>query len=147
MYLENIKKRKNRVKKSKRRGRGYGSGVGGHTAGRGMKGQKSRAGHKSLVAFEGGNVPFYRRMPKYKGFKSRSREKVQVINLETLGKNFKSNELVNEEKLKEKGLVKKNSTLIKILGHGDINKKIKIEGLKTSATAEEKIKKAGGTVK
>ncbi|NCA93169.1 hypothetical protein EOM82_08040, partial [bacterium] len=54
--------------KAKRIGRGYGSGVGGHTVGRGAKGQKSRSGHKSLVMFEGGNVPFYKRMPKYKGF-------------------------------------------------------------------------------
>ena len=57
MYLEDIPKRKNRKMKGKRLGRGYGSGVGGHTSTRGTKGQKSRAGHKSLVFFEGGNVP------------------------------------------------------------------------------------------
>jgi len=69
MYLESIPVRKNRKKNSKRLGRGYGSGVGGHTSTRGSKGQKSRSGHKSLVFFEGGNVPFFRRMPKFAGFK------------------------------------------------------------------------------
>jgi large subunit ribosomal protein L15 len=147
MYLENIAKRKKRVMKGKRIGRGYGSGVGGHTSGRGMKGQKSRSGHKSLVAFEGGNVPFYRRMPKYKGFKSRSKENTQVLNLETITENFKADEKVTEESLKAKGLVKKNATTIKILGHGEIDKKITVEGLKVSANAAEKIEKSGGSVK
>ena len=71
MELEKIALRKNRIKKAKRLGRGYGSGVGGHTVGRGTKGQKSRSGHKSLQFFEGGNVPFFRRMPKYKGFNNK----------------------------------------------------------------------------
>jgi large subunit ribosomal protein L15 len=147
MYLENIPKRKNRIKKAKRLGRGYGSGVGGHTVGRGTKGQKSRSGHKSLVAFEGGNVPFYRRMPKYNGFKSKSNIKTQVINIDTVAENFKSGDKVTPEILKEKGLVKKNSTEIKILGRGEISKKVSIEGILMSPVAEEKIVKAGGSVK
>jgi large subunit ribosomal protein L15 len=147
MYLENIAKRTNRKKKGKRLGRGYGSGVGGHTVGRGVKGQKSRSGHKSLVSFEGGNVPFYRRIPKYPGFKSRSRIETQVINLNTLEENFKSGDKVNRETLESKGLVKKGSNLIKILAEGDIKKKFVIEGVKISSTAQEKVEKAGGTVK
>ena len=147
MYLENIPKRKNRIKKGKRVGRGYGSGVGGHTVGRGTKGQKSRSGHKSLVAFEGGNVPFYRRMPKYKGFKSKSNKKVQVFNVDFLSENFKSDDKVTVDVLQKKGLVKKNTTEVKILGRGDITKKITVEGINISPTAKEKIEKAGGIIK
>jgi large subunit ribosomal protein L15 len=147
MYLENISKRKNRKGKAKRLGRGYGSGVGGHTVGRGMKGQKSRAGHKSLVAFEGGNVPFYKRMPKYKGFKSLSKVKTQVINVDTLSKNFRKGSKITIESLKEKGLIRKNTKNIKILGRGEIDKELVLENLKVSPVAEEKIVKAGGVVK
>ena len=147
MYLESIAKRKNRKKKGKRLGRGYGSGVGGHTVGRGTKGQKSRTGHKSLVAFEGGNVPFYKRMPKYKGFKSISKINTQVINVDTLAENFRKGAKVNAEVLKEKGLVRKNAKNIKILGRGEIEKNLIIEDLKVSPTALEKIEKAGGSVK
>jgi large subunit ribosomal protein L15 len=147
MYLENIPKRKDRKKKAKRLGRGYGSGVGGHTVGRGMKGQKSRAGHKSLVAFEGGNVPFYKRMPKYKGFKSLSKIETQVLNVDTLSKNFRKGSKVTAESLKEKGLVRKSAKDIKILGRGEIDKNLIIEDLKTSPVASEKILKAGGEVK
>jgi large subunit ribosomal protein L15 len=147
MYLENIPKRKNRKMKAKRLGRGYGSGVGGHTVGRGTKGQKSRTGHKSLVAFEGGNVPFFRRMPKLKGFKSRSKINTQVVNVGTISKNFKSGEKITVEKLKEKGFIRKNAQEVKILGKGDITKKVSIEGIKMSPSAKEKIEKAGGSVK
>jgi len=147
MYLENIPERKNRIKKGKRLGRGYGSGVGGHTVGRGTKGQKSRAGHKSLVAFEGGNVPFFRRMPKLKGFKSRSKVNTQVVNVGTISEHFKSGEKITEEKLKEKGLIRKGAQEIKVLGKGEINKKIEIEGLEMSPSAREKVEKAGGSVK
>jgi len=147
MYLENIPERKNRIKKGKRLGRGYGSGVGGHTVGRGTKGQKSRAGHKSLVAFEGGNVPFFRRMPKLKGFKSRSKVNTQVVNVGTISEHFKSGEKITEEKLKEKGLIRKGAQEIKVLGKGEINKKIEIEGLEMSPSAREKVEKADGSVK
>jgi large subunit ribosomal protein L15 len=147
MYLENISKRKKRIKKAKRLGRGYGSGVGGHTVGRGTKGQKSRTGHKSLVAFEGGNVPFFRRIPKLKGFKSRSKVNTQVVNVGTISKNFKSGEKITVEKLKERGFIRKNAQEVKILGKGDITKKIAIEGIKMSPSAQEKIEKAGGSVK
>jgi large subunit ribosomal protein L15 len=147
MYLENIPKRKKRIKKAKRLGRGYGSGVGGHTVGRGTKGQKSRTGHKSLVAFEGGNVPFFRRIPKLKGFKSRSKVNTQVVNVGTISKNFKSGEKITVEKLKERGFIRKNAQEVKILGKGDITKKIAIEGIKMSPSAQEKIEKAGGSVK
>lgn len=147
MYSESISKRKGRKNKAKRLGRGYGSGVGGHTVGRGMKGQKSRSGHKSLVGFEGGNVPFFRRIPKYGGFKSRSRVNTQVVNVGTLSDHFKSGAKVTVDTLKETGLVRKNAQEVKVLGKGEITKKITIEGIKISPAAREKVEKAGGSVK
>ena len=147
MYLENIPKRNKRIMKAKRIGRGYGSGVGGHTVGRGQKGQKSRSGHKSLVAFEGGNVPLFRRMPKYKGFKSRSRIDTQVVNVDTLAKNFKDGANITANILKERGLVRKGAQEIKVLAKGETTKKFVIEGLKLSPSAKEKIENAGGSVK
>lgn len=147
MNLENIPERKNRIKKGKRLGRGYGSGVGGHTVGRGTKGQKSRAGHKSLQFFEGGNVAFFRRMPKYKGFNQKFKKEAQVVSVETLNKNFNDGEIINEKVLKDKGIVRKNSALIKVLGQGEIIKKLTIEGLQVSQSARTKIENAGGAIK
>jgi large subunit ribosomal protein L15 len=147
MYLENIPKRNNRTMKGKRIGRGYGSGVGGHTVGRGSKGQKSRTGHKSLEFFEGGNVAFYRRMPKYKGFNQSRKIENDAVNVNTLEKEFKAGEVVSVDTLKEKGIIKKNSQGVKILGKGEIKIKLNIEGVAVSAAAKEKIMKAGGTIK
>jgi large subunit ribosomal protein L15 len=147
MYLENIPKRNNRTMKGKRIGRGYGSGVGGHTVGRGSKGQKSRTGHKSLEFFEGGNVAFFRRMPKYKGFNQSRKIENDAVNVNTLEKEFKAGEVVSVDTLKEKGIIKKNSQGVKILGKGEIKIKINIEGVAVSAAAKEKIVKAGGTIK
>jgi len=147
MYLDSIPRRKNRIGKAKRLGRGYGSGVGGHTSTRGSKGQKSRAGHKSLLFFEGGNVPFFRRMPKKKGFNKSDKIEATAINLDILEKNFKAGETVTINSLKEKALIAKKTLSVKILGSGDISKKIIIEGIPASETAKEKVLKAGGTIK
>lgn len=147
MNLENIPKRNNRIMKGKRIGRGYGSGVGGHTVGRGSKGQKSRTGHKSLEFFEGGNVAFYRRMPKYRGFNQSRKIENDAVNVNTLEKEFKTGETVTVDALKEKGIIKKNSKGVKILGKGEIKIKLNIEGVAVSAAAQEKIVKAGGTIK
>ena len=147
MNLENIPERKNRIKRGKRLGRGYGSGVGGHTVGRGSKGQKSRAGHKSLEFFEGGNVAFFRRMPKYKGFNQKFKKEAQVVSVETLEKSFDDGEIINEKVLKDKGIVRKNSALIKVLGQGEITKKLTIEGIQVSQSARTKIENAGGAIK
>ena len=146
MYLENIPKRKNRKIKSKRLGRGYGSGVGGHTSTRGTKGQKSRAGHKSLVSFEGGNVPFHRRMPKFSGFNKSDKVEATVINLDILEKNFKDGDIVSIDTLKKKALIAQKAIKVKILGDGKITKKITVEGLPTSKNAKEKILKEGGSI-
>jgi large subunit ribosomal protein L15 len=147
MYLENIPKRNNRTMKGKRIGRGYGSGVGGHTVGRGSKGQKSRTGHKSLEFFEGGNVAFFRRMPKYRGFNQSRKIENDAVNVNTLEKEFKAGEVVSVDTLKEKGIIKKNSQGVKILGKGEIKIKVNIDGVAVSAAAKEKIMKAGGTIK
>lgn len=146
MQLESLPQRKNRSKPSKRLGRGYGSGVGGHTVGRGTKGQKSRSGHKSTVFFEGGNRPFFSRIPKFKGFKSRA-DKYHPVNLLVIEKNFKTGETVNIETLKERKLAKKRTKLVKVLGVGELTLKLTFEGLSISETAKAKIEKAGGTIK
>jgi len=147
MYLENIPERKNRKKGGKRLGRGYGSGVGGHTSTRGSKGQKSRSGHKSLVFFEGGNVPFYRRMPKFAGFKRSKKIEATAINLDIIEKNFKDGDTVSLETLKKKALIAQRTVSVKILGDGDITKKITVSNLPASESAKEKIQKAGGSIK
>lgn len=147
MKLESIPRRKKRIMAGKRIGRGYGSGVGGHTVGRGTKGQNSRAGHKSTRFFEGGNVPFFRRMPKYKGFNARSKIVAQAVNLEVLDKEFKNGDVVTVEILVDKGIIRKNSKAVKILAKGEITKKLKIEGVNISQSAIEKIEKAGGSIK
>ncbi len=147
MKLESIPRRKNRIMPGKRIGRGYGSGVGGHTVGRGTKGQNSRAGHKSTRFFEGGNVPFFRRMPKYKGFNPRSKVVAQAVNLDVLDKEFKNGDVVTLEILVDKGLIRKNSKAVKILAKGEITKKLVIEGINISQSAIEKIEKAGGSIK
>lgn len=147
MYLESIPKRKNRKMPGKRIGRGYGSGVGGHTSTRGTKGQKSRTGHKSLVFFEGGNVPFFRRMPKYNGFNKSDKVSATVLNVDVLSNNFKDGDVVSLETLRQKTLISKNTSAVKILGFGNIDKKLSIEGIPASGSAKEKIVKAGGSIK
>lgn len=147
MYLENISVRKNKTKKAKRLGRGYGSGVGGHTVGRGQKGQKSRSGHKSTLAFEGGNVPFFRRMPKFRGMNNPEKLIAQIVNLDDIQKNFKAKDVVSTETLLEKGLIRARSEYVKILSNGELKISVIIEGIKVSASAREKIEKAGGVIK
>lgn len=147
MNLETIIKRTNKIDKAKRRGRGYGSGVGGHTVGRGTKGQKSRSGHKSLIFFEGGNTPFFRRMPKYRGFNRPQKIVNSVVNVGDLQEAYKSGDTVNVETLFEKKLIRKNTESVKILGEGELKKKLTVEDVKISSSALDKITKAGGTIK
>lgn len=130
-------------KKKKRLGRGYGSGRGGHTVGRGTKGQKARGRVKA--GFEGGQLPLSRRLPQRGGFRS-IHGKPAVLNLDALTA-FRKGETVSPETLKEKGLVKKiPSEGIKILSEGKA-KPLKFKGIKFSASAREKILKAGGRIK
>jgi large subunit ribosomal protein L15 len=134
-------------KKRKRRGRGAGSGLG-KTAGRGVKGQKSRSG-VSINGFEGGQMPLYRRLPK-RGFKNIFQKKIQNINFDMI-KNLVKNHnidpsLIKEAELLEKKLFSKSKGKLKLLNVGEIDSKINIEISYASKTAIEKIKKAGGTI-
>jgi large subunit ribosomal protein L15 len=143
--LENLK-RQNRIGAGKRVGRGYGSGKGGHTAGRGSKGQKSRTGHKSTLFFEGGNVPFFRRLPKFRGTNNPNKVEARAINLIELDKAFNTGDVVDLETLKAKKLYNKRDKVIKILGYGDTKKVLNLKGITVSDSAKAKIEKAGGKV-
>lgn len=133
-------------KKPKRVGRGSSSGLG-STAGKGNKGQQSRSGGKTYVGFEGGQMPLYRRIAR-KGFSNYPFKKEYVcINLDQLDAKFNDGETVDKAALAAKGFIsKKSSSLVKILGNGDIAKKLTVIVDKVSASAKEKIEKAGGSV-
>ena len=136
----------------KRVGRGLGSGKGRYS-GRGIKGQKSRAGsHKMRAGFEGGQMPIYMRMPKQRGSTSKDampigpfRTQTVPVNLRDLDR-FDAGTEVTPESLVEKGLLKNTKIDVKILGSGEITKKLTIRVHAISATAREKIEKAGGSV-
>jgi large subunit ribosomal protein L15 len=132
--------------KNKRRvGRGAASGLG-TTSGRGNKGQQSRSGGKVYVGFEGGQMPLFRRIAQ-RGFSNYPfRKEFAVFNLCDLEVKYADGETVSAETLIKKGLLKKTGLPVKILGNGDITKKITVQLAKISASAKEKIEKAGGTV-
>ncbi len=127
----------------KRVGRGPGSGHG-KTASRGSKGAKSRSGFRFKRGFEGGQMPLHRRVPK-RGFHNIFRVEYAVVNLDTLGDVFDAGSEVTPEVLRERGLVRDRQALIKVLGRGEISKKLTVRAHKFSGTAAEKIAKAGGT--
>ena len=134
-------------KKPKRVGRGSSSGLG-STAGKGNKGQQSRSGSAvPYVGFEGGQMPLYRRIAR-RGFSNAPFKKVfACVNLCDLEAKFADGETVNRESLKNKGLLCKVVDGVKVLGNGDITKKLNVEVEKISASAKDKIEKAGGSVK
>ena len=133
-------------KKPKRVGRGSSSGLG-TTAGKGNKGQQSRSGGKTYVGFEGGQMPLYRRIA-HKGFSNYPFKKEYVcINVDLLEAKYNDGETVNKESLISKGFISgKADSLVKILGNGDITKKLTVNVDKVSASAKAKIEKAGGSV-
>jgi large subunit ribosomal protein L15 len=122
-------------------GRGHGSGNG-KTAGRGQKGQKSRSGGKIRIGFEGGQMPLYRRLPK-KGFKCRNSKKIIAINVSELDR-FEADSVVTIETLTQAGLVKNSYDGVKILGNGELNKKLTVQVNAFSKSAAEKIEACGG---
>ena len=121
-------------------GRGHGSGNG-KTAGKGHKGQKARSG-SPRPGFEGGQMPLYRRLPK-RGFKNHFATNYAIINVSALDK-FNDGDTVNLEKLKEAGIIRKPLDGLKVLGNGDVTKKLTVEASVFSASAKEKIEAAGG---
>lgn len=125
-----------------RRGRGHGSGNG-KTAGKGHKGQKARSG-APRIGFEGGQMPLYRRLPK-RGFKNRNSKDIVSINISALDK-FEDGATVDVAALMEAGIVKNPRDGVKILGNGEITKKLNVKVDAVSASAKEKIEAVGGTV-
>ena len=123
-----------------RRGRGHGSGNG-KTAGKGHKGQKARSG-APRPGFEGGQLPLYRRLPK-RGFKCRNSKEIVGINLSALEK-FDNDAVVSVETLIEAGIVKNPRDGVKILGNGELTKKLTVQANAFSASAKEKIEALGG---
>lgn len=142
MRINELRPPKGAKKKSKRVGRGTGSGHG-TTSGRGTKGLLSRAGGGLRAGFEGGQMPLIRRLPK-RGFINKFKKEHQIVNIESLNI-FKDGDIVGLDKLKEKKLIKKRLP-VKVLGDGELKKKITIEAHKFSKSAIEKIKKVGGSI-
>ena len=142
MDLSNLRPAEGSVKSDNfRRGRGHGSGNG-KTAGKGHKGQKARSGAPRL-GFEGGQMPLYRRIPK-RGFKNRNTKEIVGINLGALEK-FEDGSTVSVQTLIESGVVKNPRDGVKILGNGELTKKLNVQANAFSSSAKEKIEALGGT--
>ena len=131
------------AKVRKRVGRGPGSGMG-KTSTRGQKGQKSRSGASIPAWFQGGQTPLFRRIPK-RGFNNaRFREEYATINLSDLNRLFNDGDVVTPEVLKEKGIIKKQLCGVKVLGNGELEKKLTVKASRFSSSAVTKIESAGG---
>lgn len=134
---EGSRKARNRV------GRGQGSGNG-KTSGRGQKGQKARSGGGVRLGFEGGQTPLFRRLPK-RGFNNVNRKEYAVVNVETLNR-FEEGTTVTPALLIEAGVIKKELSGVKILGQGQLERKLTVQAAKFSKGAEEAITAAGGSI-
>ena len=144
MNLHTLKTRPGSKHRVKRLGCGESSGHG-KTSGKGHKGQKARSGGSIRLGFEGGQMPLIRRLPK-RGFNNAAfKTRYAIINLDTLNQ-FENGASVNEKTLLEAKLIRGNYDGIKILGSGELTKKLTITADKVSATAKEKIEKAGGSI-
>jgi large subunit ribosomal protein L15 len=142
MEMSNLQPAAGSVKSDNfRRGRGHGSGNG-KTAGKGHKGQKARSG-APRIGFEGGQMPLYRRIPK-RGFTNRNSLEIIAINVSVLNK-FEDGTEVTPEVLLQEGVISKIADGVKILGNGELTKKLTVKVNAYSASAKEKIENAGGT--
>jgi large subunit ribosomal protein L15 len=141
MKLHELKPNPGSTKNRKRLGRGTATGQG-KTAGRGMNGQKSRSGGGVRPGFEGGQMPLYRRLPK-RGFTNIFGTQFAEINVEVLNK-FEDGAEITPELLKSEGIIKKQLDGVKVLGNGELTKKLTVKAHKFSKTAAEKIEAAGG---
>lgn len=141
MKLHELQYTEGSRKNNFRLGRGQGSGNG-KTAGKGHKGQKARSGGMNKVGFEGGQTPLARRLPK-RGFTNINRKEYAIVNLSQLN-NFKDGAEVNPTILKEMGIVKQSKDGIKILGEGELEKKLTVKANKFSKSAIAMIEQAGG---
>jgi large subunit ribosomal protein L15 len=140
--LHTLKGPRGATRNRKRIGRGPGSGTG-EQSGKGVKGQKARTGHHGArLGFEGGQMPMQRRFPK-KGFKNPFRTELFAVNVGALEKRFESG-VVDLAALQGAGMVPRNLTTVKILGEGDLKKKLTVKATAFSASAKQKIEAAGG---
>lgn len=143
MKLFELKPSAGTTKDAKRKGRGHGSGNG-KTAGRGHKGQNARSGGGVRIGFEGGQMPIYRRLPK-RGFNNIFAKKYAEINVSDLNK-FENGAVVDAQALVEAGIIKKTLDGVKVLGNGNVEKKVTVKAAKFTVSAKEKIEAAGGKV-
>ena len=141
MDLSNLSPIEGSVHGKYRRGRGHASGNG-NTAGKGHKGQKARSG-APRPGFEGGQMPLYRRLPK-RGFTNRNSKEITCVNVATLNK-FEDGAVIDVETLIATGTISKVVDGVKILGNGELSKKLTVRANAFSAVAKEKIENAGGT--
>ena len=142
MELSNLRPAEGSVQSDNfRRGRGHGSGNG-KTAGKGHKGQKARSG-APRPGFEGGQMPLYRRLPK-RGFTDINSKNIVVVNLSAL-ESFDDGAVVDVKALKDNGIIKKEYDGVKVLGNGELTKKLTVKVNAYSASAKEKIEALGGT--
>lgn len=142
--LNNLSPTEGSRSQKKRVGRGPGSGHG-KTAGRGHKGARARSGYKDKPAFEGGQMPLHRRLPK-RGFNNNFRKEYAIVSLDMLD-GFEKDSVVDRNVLAEAGLIKASDSLVKVLANGDITKAITLDVDKVSSGARAKIEAVGGTVK
>ena len=142
MKLNELKATEGARSTKKRIGRGLGSGNG-KTSGKGQKGQNSRSGGGVAIGFEGGQTPFFKRMPK-RGFTNFTRKEYAIVNIEDLNK-FEDGVTVDFAAVKAAGLVKKELDGLKVLGNGKLEKKLTVKAAKFSASAKKAIEEAGGT--
>lgn|SRR5512141_918415 len=142
MELNQLRPKKGSRHAKKRVGRGPGSGHG-KTAGRGEKGQKSRSGFSRMLGFEGGQMPLHRRLPK-RGFTNIFKTEFHILNLSDL-EQFEEGSTIDAAALRAVGLIKGRERKIKVLGNGELTKKLTVQADKFSKTAREKIEAAGGT--
>ena len=129
--------------RGRRVGRGHSAGQG-KTSGRGIKGQGSRSGGVKAPYFEGGQLPFVRRLPFVRGFVNIHKVPFAPVNIEALASAFNDGDAVTVEKLVERGLIKSTRQRVKVLGDGELQKKLSVQAHAFSASAKEKIEKAGG---
>ena len=145
MNLHDLKPNPGAKHRKKRLGCGESSGLG-KTSGKGHKGQKARSGGGVRPGFEGGQMPLHRRLPK-RGFSNfQFRDTVAIVNVSQLEHYFEAGAEVNEATLREVGLVKGQTDKVKVLGQGDLTKALKVTVDLASASAKEKIEKAGGSL-
>jgi len=143
MKLHDLKPAEGSRKVRNRVGRGTSSGNG-KTSGRGQKGQKARSGGGTRLGFEGGQTPLFQRLPK-RGFTNINRKDYAIVNLDTLNR-FEDGTEVNPALLVETGVIKNEKSGIKVLGNGNIDRKLTVKAHKFSNAAKEAIEAAGGTV-